>query len=86
MHNLERIIRTASSMGAAQTLVTLGITSGEISQTKARRIYGRWFTDAVRNGRLRPVRVEDGRAGTIWFQVTDILMLKTEDAARAELL
>ena len=85
MSNLETLIKTCVSLGAAETLVTLGISSGEISQRKARDIYGRYFTEAAKAGRIRPCRVEDGRAGTKWYRVTDILELKARDAARAEL-
>lgn len=85
MTPLERLIETAAELGAARVLETLGLTAGELSQRKAREIYGKWFTDATAAGRLAPCRVEDGRAGTRWYRVTDILKLKTYDSARAEL-
>lgn len=77
---------TCISIGTAQALVTMGVHSGEISMRRARDVYGKWFTDAVNNGRLFPCRVEDGRSGTKWFRVTDILALKADDLARAELI
>lgn len=85
MTNLERIISTCSELGATNVLVTLGLTSGEVSQRKARDTYGKWFADAVRHGRLAPCRVESGRAGTHWYCIKDILALKAKDALRAEL-
>lgn len=85
MNNLERIITTCSELGATQAMENLGLTSGEISLRKARDIYGKWFMDAYNNNRIFPVRVEDGRAGTKWFKVTEILKLKAYDALRAEL-
>ena len=84
MTNLERLISTCVELGSARTMESLGVTSGEISQRRARDIYGKYFTDAVSQGRLRPCRVEDGRAGTKWYRVVDILALKAYDAARAE--
>ena len=84
--NLQTLMTTCISIGTAETLVTLGIHSGEISMRKARDVYGKWFIDAVNNGRLFPCRVEDGRTGTKWFKVTDILALKADDLARAELI
>ena len=63
----------------------LGIHSGEISQNKARSRYGKWFDDAVKRGRLRPCRVDDGIRGTKHFRVVDIQELKTKDLVRAEL-
>lgn len=86
MTALERLIETAAELGAATALANLGLTAGEMSQRKAREVYGKWFTDAAAAGRIAPSRVEDGRAGTRWYRVTDILKLKTYDAARAELL
>lgn len=85
MTALERLISTAAELGAATALESLGITAGELSQRRAREVYGKWFTDAAAAGRIAPCRVEDGRAGTRWYRVTDILKLKTYDAARAEL-
>ena len=84
--NLQTLMTTCISIGTAQALVTLGVHSGEISMRKARDVYGKWFMDAVNNGRLYPCRVEDGRSGTKWFRVTDILALKADDIAKAELI
>ena len=56
--NLQTLMTTCISIGTAETLVTLGIHSGEISMRKARDVYGKWFIDAVNNGRLFPCRVD----------------------------
>lgn len=85
MSNLETLIQTCIELGSAKTMETLGITSGEISQRRARDVYGKYFVDADRAGRIRPCRIEAGRAGTRWYRVVDILALKAADAARAEL-
>ena len=85
MNNIERIVETASQMGAARVLEALGLTAGEISQRKARSIYGKWFTDAEKAGRIRPSRIDDGRNGTRHYRVVDITGLKTADLVRAEL-
>ena len=84
MTNLERIITTSSELGAARAMEALGLTSGELSQRQALKTYGKWFQDALAAHRLNPVRVEDGRAGTRWYRVVDILALKVKDAVRAE--
>lgn len=83
--NLEILIQTCVELGSAKTLETLGLSSGEISQRKARDIYGKYFTDADREGRIRPCRVENGKCGTRWYRVVDILALKAQDAVKAEL-
>lgn len=85
MDNLERLIQTCVEVGAARTLETLGVSSGEISQRKARDTYGKWFMDADRQGRIRPCRVDDGPRGTRHYRVVEILELKVKDAVRAEL-
>ena len=83
--NLQILIQTCIELGSAKTLETLGISSGEISQRKARDTYHKWLVDADRAGRIRPCRIEDGKSGTRWYRVVDILALKAQDAARAEL-
>lgn len=84
-NNLEILIQTCVELGSARTMETLGVTSGELSLRKSRDTYGKWFMDAYNQGRIHPCRVEDGRTGTKFFRVVDILALKAYDAARAEL-
>lgn len=84
-NNLQLLIQTCVSLGTAQTLETLGISSGEISQRKAISVYHKWFADADKMGRIRPCRIEDGKSGTRYYRVVDILALKAQDIARAEL-
>lgn len=83
--NLEILIQTCVELGSAKTIETLGLSSGEISQRKARDTYHKWFMDADREGRIRPCRIENGGRGTRYYRVVDILSLKAMDAARAEL-
>lgn len=85
MSNLEQLVHSAASLGAAQVLETLGISAGEISQRKALSIYGTWFRNAERNGRIRPARVDNGRNGTRHYRVVEIQELRTADLMRAEL-
>ena len=85
MSNLEDLVKSAAAMGAAQVLETLGISAGEISQRKARDTYGKWFIDAERSGRIRPVRIDEGKNGTRHYRVVDIQELKTADHFRAQL-
>lgn len=85
MNTLEELVKTAAAMGAAQVLETLGLTAGEISQRKARDIYGKWFADAEKAGRIHPSRVDNGRNGTRHYRVVTIQELRTADLMRAEL-
>ena len=82
---VQAIVKSATETGAALALETLGITPGEISQRKARDIYGKWFTDAERDGRIRPARVDAGKNGTKHYRVVEITQLRTADLVRAEL-
>lgn len=84
MTNLNTIIASSVELGAARTLEVLGVSSGEISQRKAVKVYGKWFTDAVAAHRIHPARIEEGKAGTRWFRVVDILSEKVAEAARYE--
>lgn len=86
MTRIEEIINNAVQLGAVEALRLTGATSGEISQREAVRRFGRWFTDAERAGKLRPVHVGEGRTGKRSYALTDIFKLKTAEAARAELL
>ena len=85
MSTLEKLVESAAAQGAAKVLETLGLTSGEISQRKARDTYGKWFTDAEKAGRIRPCRIDNGKNGTRHYRVVAIQELKTADLMRAEL-
>ncbi len=58
--NLEILIQTCVELGSAKTLETLGLSAGEISQGTATAIYGKYFQDADRAGRIRPCSIESG--------------------------
>ena len=85
MSPIEHIIRDSIAIGTVRTLELLGISAGEISQRKAVKVYGKWFRDAVEDGRLRPIRIEDGRTGARIYRIEDILAARVSDAAQAEL-
>lgn len=83
--NLQSLIQDCISLGTASTLEQLGIHAGEISMRQAKKTYGKWFQDCIMRDRIHPCRVENGRAGTRWYRVVDILALKVEDGAKMEL-
>lgn len=85
MNNLEILIKTCCELGAAKTIEAMGLASGEISRSKALSVYGNYFRDAEREGRILPVRVGNGSRGRKMYRVVDILALKAKDALRAEL-
>ena len=83
--NLQSLIQDCISLGTASTLEQLGIHAGEISMRQAKKTYGKWFQDCITRERIFPCRVENGRAGTRFYRVVDILALKVEDDAKMEL-
>lgn len=83
--NLQSLIQDCISLGTASTLEQLGIHSGEVSMRQAKKTYGKWFLECIARERIFPCRVENGRAGTKFYRVVDILQLKVEDRARMEL-
>ena len=83
---MNRVIEAAVELGATLALENLGIVSGEMSQRKAHRVYGKYFDSLVECGRIKPTHTEAGHAGTKFFRVADILQCKVEDRADAHIL
>ena len=70
----------------AETLAATGQGSGEISQSQAIRLYGRWFMNAVAEGRLPPVGPSSNKAtSTKWYSVVDIRALRAAENIKAEI-
>ena len=84
--DLQRIVASAAQQGAAAALAALGLTSGEVSQRQAVKTYGKWLSEAIREGRIHPARIEDGHAGTRWYKVADLLALQTAYSVNAYIL
>lgn len=89
MDAIERIIdlslRNGIDIGCVQTMSLLGVTSGELSESKAVKTYGKWFIEAIQRDELKPCRVGNGKTGTRWYKVTDILSYKARKEIRAAL-
>ena len=85
MKSLESLITTCIELGATRAMVNLGVTSGEISQRQAEKVYGSWFKMASSSKRILPVRTGNGTSATKWYSVTEILGLRAQDELKAEL-
>lgn len=85
MKPLESLITTCMELGATRAMVNLGVTAGEISFRQASETYGSWFRVAASNHRIHPVRVGNGKTGTKWYSVTEILALRAMDELQAHL-
>ena len=86
MNNLDILIKTCVELGSAQTIENLGLASGEVSRNKAISVYGNYFLKAEKDGRIQPYRRGNGKNGTKYYRVVDILTLRAKDALKAELL
>ena len=70
----------------AETLAATGQGSGEISQSQAIRLYGRWCMNAVAEGRLQPgVHSSNKATSTKWYSVVDIRALRAAENIKAEI-
>ena len=63
------------------TLERIGYTSGLITYTKARKIYGKWFVELKKLGEIRPIHKGEGKNGSELYLVSDILA-KIDEAKR----
>ena len=83
---LKTLIADTAQAGAIEALRLAGVTSGEISFSKAKKTYGVWFVNATADGRLTPCRKGVGKSGTKWYSLTEILALKNEENLKAVIL
>ena len=78
--------RTEISLAVNTALTQLGITSGELTYAGALKVYGQWFANAVRNGRIAPIRFGEGKTPTKWYSVADILAYKAVELEEAQVI
>ena len=81
-------ILAIAEIAASIALEKAGVSNGEMSCTEAKRVYGSFFREAVREGRIRPCRQglgKTGKAGKKYFRVADILALRAELVQRANI-
>lgn len=68
----------------ALTITSLGLSSGEITYARAKKLYGNWFVHAVEIGTLGPCRY--GEHNRTWYSIPEILALKATELEKAELI
>lgn len=82
----ERIIQVAINngirIGCTETMKALGVTSGELSERQATKVYGTFFTEAVRTGGITPARTG---AKAKYYSVSDILSYRARKEIKAEI-
>lgn len=57
-----------------RTMNMMNVDNVELTLAQAKRIYGSWFVEAVKNDQISPCR--EGPHGRAWYSVSDILELK----------
>ncbi len=75
---MDNRLLSAARLGALEMAKLLGVSDGEISYNAARKVYGRWFMDAVASGALQHVR-RNGDRGMRVYSIADILALKASE-------
>jgi hypothetical protein len=80
------LIRVSAKAGADEALIATGQKSPMVSKRDAIKVYGSWFTESCKAGRLHPCMVGNGKNGTHWYSVREIDALMIKDATPAELI
>lgn len=81
----EKFLAAFAKLVVTDTLNRLGLAKREISFSEARRLYGNWFTRAVKEGRIEGVKHSAGANSKVLYRVDSIEALMAADYARAEL-
>lgn len=84
--DIQRIISASMEAGATAALIKAGLLNPLISQSKAEKVFGTFFTTAVKSGRLHPCRIGEGAKGTRWYSVNEINTLIVTETAKAEII
>ena len=82
----ENTVKEMMKGAVVETLIALGMTTGELSYNKALKVYGQDFARFVREGKLTPCRVGKGRTGNKWYSVSDIIAVRIAEQRKAEII
>lgn len=75
---VRQFAEACAAQGAALAMEQMGVTSGLISESRARKVYGKWLIEHLKRGDLAPAYCGDRKK---YFRVADILALRTADLA-----
>ena len=81
----EEALREIIQATVAETLASTGQGNTEISQSQAKRLFGRWFIEAVAAGRIKPINSGKGGTSTKWYSILEIRSLRAAENFKAEL-
>lgn len=69
--------------GATAALIKAGLANPLTTQRQAEKTYGKWFSEAIKSGRLHPCKVGNR---VKWYSVNEINAMLVADTARAEII
>jgi hypothetical protein len=81
--DIQRIISASMEAGATAALIKAGLANPLTTQRQAEKTYGKWFSEAVKAGRLHPCKVGER---VKWYSVNEINAMLVADTARAEII
>ena len=62
--DIQRIISASVEAGATAALIKAGLANPLTTQRQAEKTFGKWFSSAVKAGRIQPCKVGEGSHGT----------------------
>lgn len=72
-------------IGKEEAYMECGVVSGEISERKARKLYGSPFIEAVAKGEFKPCRLAGGAKVIKYYNTLDWLKFKAEKQINASI-
>lgn len=84
--NIQRIISASVEAGATAALIKAGLTNPLISQRQAEKTFGKWFANAVKDGKIYPCKIGEGSHATRWYSVNEINALLLTDITAADIV
>ena len=80
------IISASMQAGAETAMIRAGLRNPLVSQRNAEKTYGVIFAELLKAGKIHPVKVGEGRKGTRWYSVEEILALIVAETAKADII
>ena len=84
--DIQRIISASMEAGATAALIKAGLANPLTTQRQAEKTFGKWFTTAVKAGKIHPCKIGEGKSATRWYSVNEINALLVADIAQAEII
>ena len=80
------IIAASMEAGAETAMIRAGLRNPLVSQRNAEKTYGVIFAELQKAGKIHPVKVGEGRRGTRWYSVEEILAQIVAETAKADIV